>query len=262
MIINVTLVRSTRAGLRDVASQACVARWQLRGTIDAVEMTVEEFRMMQSFPASARAEIADLYRTLGARGLNVGSTGNVSERRGEAMLITPTGIHGDQVTPDDLVEMRLDGTWTGRVAPSSEWQMHAAIYRAAPAARVIVHTHSDHATALACLGMPLPAFHYAVAGFGGDDVRLAPYATFGTPDLAALAAAAIVGRTACLLANHGMICHGPDAATALLTAIRLETLARQYLIALAAGRPILLSQTQMRDAQARYSTYGQQEMIA
>jgi L-fuculose-phosphate aldolase len=245
MIINVTLVRSTRAGLRDVASQACVARWQLRGTIDAVEMTVEEFRMMQSFPASARAEIADLYRT-----------------RGEAMLITPTGIHGDEVTPDDLVEMRLDGTWTGRVAPSSEWQMHAAIYRAAPAARVIVHTHSDHATALACLGMPLPAFHYAVAGFGGDDVRLAPYATFGTPDLAALAAAAIVGRTACLLANHGMICHGPDAATALLTAIRLETLARQYLIALAAGRPILLSQTQMRDAQARYSTYGQQEMIA
>jgi L-fuculose-phosphate aldolase len=218
--------------------------------------------MSQPFPASARAESAVQIGDLGARGLNVGSSGNVSERRGEAMLITPTGIHGDRVTPRDLVEMRLDGTCIGPAAPSSEWQMHAAIYRAEPTARVIVHTHSDHATALACLGMPLPAFHYAVAGFGGDDVRLAPYATFGTPELAALAAIAIAGRTACLLANHGMICHGPDAATALLTAVRLETLARHYLIALAAGRPVLLSQTQMRDAQARYATYGQQEMIA
>jgi L-fuculose-phosphate aldolase len=135
--------------------------------------------------------------------------------------------------------------------------MHAAIFRAAPEATVIVHTHSDYATALACLNLPLPGFHYDVAGFGGDDVRIAPYATFGTADLAQTAAAAIAGRTACLLANHGMICHGRDAAAALLAALRLEALCRQYLIARAAGTPRLLSHAEMAAARQRYRGYGQ-----
>ncbi len=212
-------------------------------------------------PASAtiRAELAALYRALGTRGLNVGNSGNVSARFGRGMLITPTGIHDDTVTPDGLVEMALDGVHGGPVKPSSEWQMHAAIYAGAPEAMVIVHTHSDHATALACLNLPLPAFHYAVAAFGGEDVRIAPYVTFGTPALADLAARAIAGRTACLLANHGMICHGPDAPGALLAALRLETLARQYLIARAAGTPRLLTRAEMQAARERYRSYGQQE---
>jgi L-fuculose-phosphate aldolase len=202
--------------------------------------------------------VTGLYREIGARGMNVGSSGNVSARTSNGMLITPTGVRGDTVRPDGLVAMALDGTWQGPLAPSSEWEMHAAIYAAAPDAMVIVHTHSDHATALSCLNLPLPAFHYAVAEFGGEDVRCAPYTTFGTPDLARLAAAAIEGRTACLLANHGMICHGRDAGAALLNAIRLEALARQYLLARAAGTPRLLSRIEMTAALERYRSYGKQ----
>ena len=200
-----------------------------------------------------REALAALYRELGARGLNVGSSGNVSARTGRGMLITPTGIAGGTVTAESLVEMPLAG---GCSRASSEWAMHAAIYAAEPAAMVILHAHSDAATALACLNRPLPAFHYDVVGFGGAEVRVAPYATFGTPELAAAAAAAIAGRTACLLANHGMICHGRDGAAALLTALRLEALARQYLLACAAGTPRLLTAGEIAAAQARYRSYG------
>ena len=203
-------------------------------------------------------QLAALYRQLSQRGLNVGASGNVSARTKHGMLITPSGITGEEVSPKALVEMTLDGTHKGRVVPSSEWAMHAAIYLQDPAARVIVHTHSDAATALACLNRPLPPFHYAVLGFGGPDVRIAPYLTFGTPELADAAAQAIQGRTACLLANHGMIAHGPDAASALLAALRLETLCRQYLLALAAGVPRLLTDPEIEAARLRYTTYGQQ----
>jgi L-fuculose-phosphate aldolase len=174
------------------------------------------------------------------------------------MLITPTGARVDGIRPEQVVAMDFAGAFTGAWAPSSEWAMHAAIYQQEPAARVIVHAHSDAATALACLGERLPPFHYMLAEFGGDDVRCAPYVTFGTAELAALAAAAIAGRTACLLANHGMICHGRDIGAALTTAIRLETLARQYLLARSVGTPRLLDEQEMGQARARYATYGQQ----
>jgi L-fuculose-phosphate aldolase len=205
-----------------------------------------------------RAEVAWLYREVCARGLVIGSSGNVSARAGAGMLITPTGVTGAAVAPERLVRMDSNGTWKGRLAPSSEWRMHAAIYAAFPDAMVIVHTHSDAATALGALGRPLPAFHYDVAAFGGDDVRLAPYALFGSSELAAHAVAALAGRTACLLAHHGMICHGRDAPAALLAALRLETLARQYLLALAAGEPRVLDAAAMAAVRERYATYGRQ----
>jgi len=204
-----------------------------------------------------RRTIAALYRDLGTHGLNAGTAGNVSARTKHGMLITPTGITGADVSPKALVETALDGTYKGRVAPSSEWAMHAAIFRQAPEARVIVHTHSDAATALACLNRPLPPFHYAVLAFGGPDVPIAPYETFGTPELAAAAAHAIAGRTACLLANHGMICHAPTAPAALRTALLLEALCRQYLLALSAGTPRLLTETELEAARDRNATYGQ-----
>ncbi len=202
-----------------------------------------------------REELAALYREMGARGLITGSAGNVSARTAGGMLISPTGVSAGGITGDGMVEMARNGG--GGAGASSEWQMHAAIYARAPTAQVILHAHSDHATALACLNWPLPAFHYDVVGFGGADVRLAPYFTFGTLELAEAAAQAIDGRTACLLANHGMICHGQDVASALLTALRLETLARQYLLACAAGTPRLLTSDEIAAARARYSTYGQ-----
>lgn len=206
-----------------------------------------------------RSELVRLYQALAARDMLIGSSGNVSARHKDGMLISPTGCDAATLEPADIVKMGFGGQHEGRLRPSSEWELHAAIYRADPTAQVIVHTHSDHATALACLNRPLPAFHYNVAEFGGEDVRCAPYVTFGTPELAVLAAQAIAGRTACLLANHGMICHAATPQGALAAAIRLEALCRQYLLALAAGEPKILSRTDMTAAIARYTSYGQQK---
>lgn len=204
-----------------------------------------------------REDLVWLYKELAARDMLVGSSGNVSARQGAFMLITPTGCDAATLTSEQIVAMNFDGQTGGQLQPSSEWELHAAIYEDDRDAQVIVHTHSDHATALSCLNLPLPAFHYNVAEFGGEDVRCAPYATFGTPELASLAVQAIASRSACLLANHGMIVHARTAQSALAAAIRLEALCRQYLLARAAGTPRLLSRVDMHDAIARYATYGQ-----
>jgi L-fuculose-phosphate aldolase len=134
--------------------------------------------------------------------------------------------------------------------------MHAGIYAACPRAQFIVHTHADACTALSCLNQGLPAFHYMIAQFGGEDVRCAPYVTFGTAELAEQAVNAIASRHACLLANHGMIVHGRDAAHALLLAQQLEMLCRQYLLARSAGTPRLLTSDEMQAARERFKTYA------
>ncbi len=206
-----------------------------------------------------REQVAETYRDLGRLGLNTGSTGNVSARTRQGMLITQTGGTAETVTPDSLIAMALDGAAhepAGNALPSSEWAMHAAIYLADPAAQAIVHTHADCCTALACLNEGLPAFHYMIASFGGDDVRCAPYVTFGTPELAQAAIVAMAGRSACLLANHGMIVHAASPRQALTAALRLETLCRQYLLARAAGTPRLLTQAEMQAALRRFETYA------
>ena len=188
--------------------------------------------------------------------MNAGSSGNVSVRMRHGMVITPSGCSATSITDADPVATTLDGTAHGKRTPSSEWFMHAAIYRAYASAAAIVHTHSDACTALACLNEKLPSFHYLVVRFGGDDVRCAPYVTFGTPALAEVAVAALADRTACLLANHGMIVYGPNADEALTAAITLETLARQYLLARAAGKVRLLTKSEMQAARERFKTYG------
>ncbi len=201
---------------------------------------------------AARAALCEAYRTLGRRGLIQGSSGNVSVRHGDGMLISPTGTTAERIEPGHLVRMGLDSPAPGA---SSEWALHAALYQADPGTGAVVHTHADACTALACLGEPLPAFHYLVAGFGGDDVRCAPYATFGTPALAAAAAAAMRDRTACLLANHGMVAAGPAPDAAVTAALTLEMLVRQYLLARSAGTPRLLTPAQMAEAQEGFRTY-------
>jgi L-fuculose-phosphate aldolase len=207
--------------------------------------------------AEARRHVVAVYREGGRRGLIVASSGNVSHRTRDGMMITPSGCSADTLKSADVVSMKLDGTAKGSASPSSEWAMHAAIYLAYPTAQCIVHTHADACTALACLNEALPPFHYMVANFGGDDVRCAPYVTFGTPELARLAVEALVERTACLLANHGMIVHAQTAERALSGAIVLETLCRQYLLARAAGPVRLLTAEEMLAAHQRYRTYGQ-----
>lgn len=206
--------------------------------------------------ADARGAVAAAYRDLGRRGLVVGSAGNVSVRVREGMVITPSGGDPDGADPAGMAVVTLDGKATGDAVPSSEWPMHAAIYRSKKAAVCVVHTHADACTALACLNQPLPAFHYMVVRFGGESVRCAPYVTFGTPALADLAVEALAGRTACLLANHGMILYGPSVAAAVSDAVLLETLSRQYLMAMSAGTPRLLTDDEMRAARERFQTYG------
>lgn len=201
----------------------------------------------------ARLAVASAYRALGAAGLIAGSSGNVSVRLEGGMVISPSGTSPEAVTEAGLVRMGLRGPVP---RASSEWALHAALYLARPEFGAIVHTHSDACTALACLGEGMPAFHYQVAGFGGDDVRCGAYVTFGTPELAAVAAGAMEGRTACLLSNHGMIAAGADMAAALGAARTLEILARQYLMARAAGAVRLLTPAEMAAARERYQTYG------
>lgn len=206
--------------------------------------------------ATLRGALVVLYRALAERGMNTGSSGNVSARTPDGMLITPSGCAAETLRGADLVPMDLAGGVPGDAVPSSEWSMHAAIYAAHPAAAWIVHTHADACTALACLNQALPGFHYMVTRFGGDDVRCAPYETFGTSELACAATAAMAGRSACLLANHGMIVHGSSADDALASAVLLETLCRQYLLARAAGTVRLLTAEEMQAAQERFKTYG------
>jgi L-fuculose-phosphate aldolase len=206
--------------------------------------------------ADARRAVADAYWRLGDRGLIVGSSGNVSVRTRKGMAITPSGGNPNDSGPETMAVTTLDGVVSGKATPSSEWAMHAAIYRLKSDASCIVHTHSDACTALASLNQPLLGFHYMVLRFGGNDVPCAPYVTFGTDSLAEAAAAALADRSACLLGNHGMILHAGNVDTAVADAVLLETLCRQYLLALSAGTPRLLTPDEMDAARERFKSYG------
>ncbi|MBN9255524.1 MAG: class II aldolase [Mesorhizobium sp. 65-26] len=209
---------------------------------------------------NSRASLVSGARAMDASGMNTGTTGNISLRiESGGMLITPTGIPSPMLRPEQMVTMRFDGSWEGALRPSSEWEMHAEIYKAFPEAGAVVHAHPDHCVALSCLREPMPLFHYMVAGFGGDDVRCSDYALFASSNLAKAAVVALQDRTACLLANHGMIAFGKDLDTALARTVKLETLARQYLIARAAGTPVLIENSEIPAIRGRYKTYGQQK---
>ncbi|NMG41132.1 class II aldolase [Chelativorans sp. ZYF759] len=195
-------------------------------------------------------------RFLEDKGLNHGSAGNVSMRFGEGALITPTGGRGDWLTPDDIVHISLDGEVSGRGKPSSEWRFHTGILRTRPEAEAVVHTHADCCVALSCLRKPIPPFHYMIASFGGNDVPCSRYEPFGSAALADVAVEAIKGHLACLLANHGMIAMGRSLQHALDLTVKLETLARQYILACQVGEPVLLDEEELVEVHARYGTYA------
>lgn len=205
--------------------------------------------------AALRRTVVAAARAMNGLGINQGNSGNVSVRAGKGFLITPTALPYDRTGPQDIVAMALDGSHRGTRRPSSEWRFHRDIYAARPDAGAVVHTHAVHATALACLRKPIPRFHYMVALAGGEDIRCAPYATYGTQELSDHALAALEGRKACLLANHGLIALGVDIDAALALAVEVETLAHQYLLALQAGAPKLLTRAQMAQALAKFADY-------
>ena len=212
-----------------------------------------------SLPAAALCEeIVRIGQSLDAAGLVPNKSGNVSCRDGAGFLITPAGIPYRELTADTVVYVPLRGEpghGTG-VRPSSEWRMHATIYAARSDVGAIVHTHSPKATALACAGLGIPPFHYMIAMGGGHDIRCAPYATFGSEELAAAIGPAIAGRNACLLANHGLLACGATLDDALALAVEVEALARMYWQALQLGEPVLLPRAEMDRVLEKFRGYG------
>lgn len=217
---------------------------------------------MDPAETALREEIVAACRQLNASGINQGTSGNISARHGNRMLISPSATPYDAMTADMIAAVALDddsGAYDGPLRPSTEWRFHQALLRARPDAGAVVHAHPAYCTALAIARKPIPACHYMIAAFGGNDVRCAGYATYGTAELSGLAIEAMRDRTACLLANHGMITLGETLAKAMWRAVELEAIATQYTLSLAIGGPVLLNDAQIAETQRGFGTYGLQD---
>lgn len=206
----------------------------------------------------ARQSVVEACRSLNALGVNQGTSGNVSVRFGNGMLISPSAVAYEEMRPEQVAVMRVDGggEWEGPCRPSTEWRFHQDILRERPEIGAVVHAHPPYCTALAMARRGIPPCHYMVGVFGGSDVRCGDYATFGTQALSEAALRALQDRSACLLANHGAIVCGPTLRRALWLMVELEAVARQYCASLAIGGPVLLSEAEMAEARARLAGYG------
>ena len=213
-------------------------------------------RVTSSDESGKRQAIIDACRRMNALGINQGTSGNISVRHEEGMLVTPTSVPYDSMVPDEIVFMGMDGSFAAGQRPSSEWRFHLDIMRSRDEVNAVVHAHPTYATILSIMGLEIPPIHYMVAVAGGDNIRCSPYATFGTRELSAHAVSALEGRMACLLGHHGMIAVGPSLARALWLAVEVETLARQYHGCLQIGRPPLLSKAEIELVRKKMAGYG------
>ena len=201
-------------------------------------------------------------RELTRLGLTYGTSGNISVRGGPGeFFISPTGADYEELEPGDIALMDFAGRWYGRRRPSSEWRFHRDILAAREDVGAIVHTHSRYATALACTGRGIPAFHYMVAVTGATEIRCAPYRTFGSQELSDVALGALGRSKACLLGNHGVIALGADIREALKLAGEVENLAVQYTAALALGDVRILDESEMSRVVEKFRTYGKPDAI-
>jgi L-fuculose-phosphate aldolase len=206
-----------------------------------------------------RQAIVDACRRMNALGINQGTSGNISVRHGDGLLITPTSVPYDVMTAGQIVFMNMDGAFAEGQRPSSEWRFHLDILRARPDVGAVVHCHSTYATALAICHHEIPAVHYMIAGAGGPTVRVAEYATYGTKELSDNALKALEGRTCCLLGNHGQIATGPTLDRALWLAVELETLAKQYTLTKLIGGAHILPDDEIARVVEKFQVYGPQE---
>jgi L-fuculose-phosphate aldolase len=202
--------------------------------------------------------VIDTCLAMDAKGINQASAGNISVRCDDGILITPSGVSYDRLQPDDIVLMQLDGSSNSKLIPSSEWRMHRDIYERYPQAGAVLHAHSNFSTALSCLRLEIPAFHYMIAVAGGNSIRCADYALFGTQQLSDNMLSALRDRKACLLGTHGMICYHDDLTRVLQLAIEVESLAQQYWYARQAGNPVILSGDEMQQVLDKFTDYGKQ----
>lgn len=217
---------------------------------------------MKKAELALREDIIARCREMNSSGINQGTSGNISVRYEDRMLISPSATPYDQMTPDMIASVGLEdtsGRYEGPLKPSTEWRFHQKLLRGRPDAGAVVHAHPTYCTTLAIARKEIPSCHYMIAAFGGNNVRCAGYATFGSEELSELAIDAMTGRTACLLANHGMIAIGETLAKAMWRAIELETIAKQYYLSLAIGGPVLLSDAAIDDTHRGFAGYGLQD---
>jgi L-fuculose-phosphate aldolase len=215
--------------------------------------------MLNTNERAKRQSIIDACLRMNALGINQGTSGNISLRHDAGMLVTPTAVPYETMQPEQIVFMGFDGSFDSSQRPSSEWRFHLDILRARPEVNAVVHAHPPYATTLAIMGREIPPVHYMVAVAGGDSIRCAPYATFGTEELSRHAVSALKDRLACLLAHHGMIAIGPSLPKAMWLAVEVETLARQYHGCLQIGTPPLLSKAEIKNVLSRMAGYGSSE---
>jgi len=216
----------------------------------------EETGMAASEEAGARQAMIDACLKMNHTGINQGTAGNLSVRWKNGLLITPSGVPYDEMTVDDIVFMDMEGNYQHRLAASSEWRFHRDILQARGEVNAVVHAHPIHATAFAICGMEIPAVHYMIAAAGGPTIRCAPYETYGTEELSKVVLEALSGRTCALIANHGMIATGPDLREAMWLAVELETLCKQYALALQIGIPRVLEAEEIDKTIEKFKGYG------
>lgn len=212
-----------------------------------------------------RKAIVSSCQEMNALGINQGTSGNISARCGDKMLISPSATPYHRMDPEMVVEMPFDaeyGTWKGPLKPSTEWRFHFEILKARPDMEAVVHAHPTYCTTLAIARKEIPACHYMIAAFGGTTVPCAGYARFGSAELSKLALDVLDGRTACLLANHGMIAMGETMEKAMWRAVELETIAKQYYYSLLIGGPVLLSERDIEETAAAFGSYGIQDDLS
>jgi L-fuculose-phosphate aldolase len=204
-----------------------------------------------------RQSVIDACLRMNQLGINQDTSGNISVRHGDGMLITPTSVPYEEMEPEQIVHMKLeDGSFDPAHRPSSEWRFHLDILRARPDVNAVIHAHPPYSTILAIMGMEIPPVHYMIACLGGDNIRCTPYATFGTQELSDYTVKALQDRLACLLAHHDMIAVGPSLTKATWLAVEVETLARQYHGCLQIGTPPLLSKAEIENVLGRIAGYG------
>lgn len=211
-----------------------------------------------STDVTTRQAIIDACCEMSAVGINQGTSGNISVRCDDGILLTPSSVPYDTMQPDDIVHMTWDGNWTapeGRV-PSTEWRFHLDILKAKPEANAVVHAHPIACAIIAIMNRSIPAIHYMIAAAGGNDIPCAPYAQYGTAELSEAALVALRHRRACLLAHHGLIAIGPNLRKAMWLAVEVEVLAKQYHGCLQLGTPPLLPDAEIDSILKRWGQYG------